>query len=100
LGLLLRLRLTVAGALALAALFFGQLAVAFMLRGDEVRDIAALTVVAWLYLVLAGLVFTWNWRNLGSIVGLVLAPHTTAGNLRPAIPAPSKDSSGGRSPAD
>jgi len=100
LGLLLRLRLTVAGALALAALFFGQLAVAFMLRGDEVRDIAALTVVAWLYLVLAGLVFAWNWRSLGSIVGLVLAPHTTAGNLRPAIPAPSKDSSGGRSPAD
>lgn len=51
--LLLRLRLTVAGALALAGLFFVQVGLAFGHRNDEGALISSLTFLAWVYLGLA-----------------------------------------------
>ncbi len=63
LALLLRLRLTVLGALLLAALFFSQIGVAFLVRQSEAQHIAALTIIGWLYLALATFVFAWNWRR-------------------------------------
>ncbi len=57
LALLLRLRLSLPGAISLAALFVAQFAIALVLRNDEARDVAALTAVAWGYLVYAAIDF-------------------------------------------
>uniref|UniRef100_B0SUU5 Sodium/calcium exchanger membrane region n=1 Tax=Caulobacter sp. (strain K31) TaxID=366602 RepID=B0SUU5_CAUSK len=78
LALLLRLRLSVIGAIALLGLFVAQLMIALSLRQDEARDIAALTAVAWGYLVLAGLLFALNWR---AIAGLLSTAFSLTANL-------------------
>lgn len=67
LALLLRLRLSMAAALALMSLFVIQFGVAFALRGDEAREIAALTGIAWGYLALAALLTLLNWRAIGGL---------------------------------
>jgi cation:H+ antiporter len=77
LALLLRLRLSVFGAIALLGLFVAQLMIALTLRQDEARDIAALTAVAWGYLILAGLLFALNWR---AIAGLLSTAFSLAAN--------------------
>src|SRR5690349_2661885 len=59
-GLLLGLRLTLPGALALLGLFGVQLGLGFLFREDEARTIQVLTALAWVYLVLAGGLFLWQ----------------------------------------
>ena len=68
LALLLRLRLSVPSALALAGLFAIQVALAFTFRNDEARTIATLTWLAWAYLGLAAVVFAMNAKQLGAIL--------------------------------
>ncbi len=63
-SLLVSLRLRLAGAAILAVLFVGQLALAFALQHDTVAEIAALTALAWVYLVLAAIVFAYQWRTI------------------------------------
>ena len=52
-ALLLRLRLGLGGALALAVLFTAQVALAFVLRNDPARTIQTLTWLGWAYIALA-----------------------------------------------
>jgi len=61
-ALLLRLRLTLRGALALLGLFLVQFVLGFVFRNDEASTITVLTYLAWLYLVLAAGLFFWQ-RN-------------------------------------
>lgn len=68
LALLLRLRLSISSAAALAGLFFVQVTLAFYYRNDEARTILTLTWLAWAYLVLALIVVAFNARQLASIV--------------------------------
>lgn len=83
LALLLRLRLSVVGAIALLVLFVAQFTVALLLRQDEAKDITALTTVAWGYLSLAALVVALNWRAIAGLLGtafdLTARPRPTAG---------------------
>lgn len=64
LGLLLRLRLGIWSALALAGLFGLQVGLAFWYRSDEARTVTTLTALAWVYLGLAALLFLLNGRRL------------------------------------
>lgn len=50
LSLLLQRRLTILGAALLAALFGLQVLLAFVLQGDSAREIAALSLLSWVYL--------------------------------------------------
>ncbi len=52
-GLLLRLRLSLIGAAALAVLFSVQVVIALVFRDDPARTIESLTILAWVYLALA-----------------------------------------------
>ena len=67
-ALLLRLRLGVAGALALLGLFAVQVGVAFIYRNDEAQTIASLTMLGWIYLGLTAVLALLSWRQLLSIV--------------------------------
>jgi cation:H+ antiporter len=71
-ALLLRLRLGLWSALALAGLFAVQVGLAFVYRNDEARSIATLTWLAWVYLGLTGLLFLINGRRLVALVRSVL----------------------------
>ncbi len=64
-ALLLRLRLSLPSALVLLGLFASQFGLDFAFRNNEPRAIAALTLFAWGYLLLAALMFVWNWKWLG-----------------------------------
>ena len=55
-SLLIGLRLRLGGAIALAILFAGQLVLAFSLQHNPKAEIAALTTLGWVYLVLAAIV--------------------------------------------
>ncbi len=78
LALLLQLRLSVWGAVALAVLFLTQLGLAFFYQATPAREIAVLTAMAWIYLGLAVLLLTRNFRRLPALVG-------AAWNKRPAV---------------
>lgn len=67
LGLLLRLRLGIWSALALAGLFGLQVCLAFWYRSDEARTVATLTALAWVYLGLATALFLLNGRRLADL---------------------------------
>ncbi len=56
-ALLLRLRLSVLSAVVLAALFSMQVILAFVYREDAARAIGSLTMLGWLYLGLAAILF-------------------------------------------
>lgn len=86
-ALLIRLRLSVLSALALAILFVVQVGLAFSLRDDEARTIASLTVLAWVYLGLAGVLFVANGRALLDLLRVALGP--SAAPLSPARTNPS-----------
>ncbi|WP_295637208.1 sodium:proton exchanger [uncultured Methylibium sp.] len=77
-ALLLKLRFGVGGALALAALFGVQIALAFVYRDDAPRAIASLTWLAWVYLALALVLFARNgpaaWRSVQKLRGGAVAP--------------------------
>ena len=60
LSLLVCLRLSFRGAIALLALFLVQLGIAFVYRDDEATTIRSLTYVAWLYLILTAGLIIWN----------------------------------------
>ncbi|WP_235219013.1 sodium:proton exchanger [Sphingobium sp. C100] len=66
-GLLLRLRLGLAGAAALAALFVVQVALAVIWQGDEVRIIDSLTWLAWGYLTLSAILFLTNLKAAAAL---------------------------------
>lgn len=68
LALLLRMRLSVIGAMALSVLFLGQLTLAFFYQADPEREIAVLTTVAWVYLVLAALLLVRDARRLPALL--------------------------------
>lgn len=63
-SLLLGLRLRLGGAVALAILFAGQLALAFSLQNNPAAEIAALTALGWVYLALAAIVVAMEWPQL------------------------------------
>lgn len=71
-ALLLRLRLGVLGALALAGLFTVQVGLTLNFLGDDARTIASLTWLSWAYLALAGALLVFNAQRLGHLfkVGL------------------------------
>jgi len=89
LALLLRLRLSVSGALALLVLFVAQFAVALVLRQDVARDIVVLTAIAWGYLALAAIMFAINWRQVRDLLAAVVilaaakTPHADLGKAPP-----------------
>lgn len=56
-ALLLRLRFSLRSAIALGSLFTVQLVIAFVYRNDPARAIDSLTMLGWLYLALAAIVF-------------------------------------------
>ena len=68
LALLLRLRLSVGSAWALAGLFGLQLVLAFTFRNDEPRTIATLTWIAWGYVAIATVLFAINARRLAAVL--------------------------------
>lgn len=59
-ALLLRLRISLWSALALAALFSVQVVLAFNFRNEPARVVSSLTALGWIYLALAAVVFAWN----------------------------------------
>lgn len=67
-ALLLRLRLSIASAALLAAMFSVQVVLAFYYRNDEARTIVTLTWLAWVYLAIALAVFSINGRRLVAIL--------------------------------
>ena len=75
-ALLLRLRLSLWGAVALAVLFVVQVGLALHFLGDEAGTIATLTWLAWAYLALAAMLFIANARSLGHLLrGGLSASH-------------------------
>jgi cation:H+ antiporter len=77
LALLLRLRLGLGSALALAGLFSVQVGLAFAYRNDEVRMITTLTMLAWIYLGLAAILFLVNGRRLLGLLRTALPERGT-----------------------
>lgn len=66
-GLLLRFRLSLAGAAALAILFIVQVTLAVIWQSDEPRIVNTLTWLAWGYLVLAAILFLTNLQALATL---------------------------------
>ena len=73
LALLLRFRLGLTSALALAGLFLVQVSLAFAFRNDEARTIATLTWLAWAYLGITAAVVAVSGRQL---VGILVTAFT------------------------
>ncbi|MBX9847044.1 MAG: sodium:proton exchanger [Xanthobacteraceae bacterium] len=78
LALLLRLRLGLGAAGALAVLFSAQVGFAFTFRDDEALTIRVLTGLAWAYLALAAVITALNARALAQIVRDTFRPGRTA----------------------
>ena len=98
-ALLLRLRLGLWSALALAGLFAVQVGLAFVYRNDEARTIATLTWLAWLYLGLAGILFLVNGRRLAALLRSAVTgapPGLLSDGLRTEDGGPAREE---RSPA-
>lgn len=74
LALLLRLRLSLGGAVALAVLFSAQIGFAFTFRDDEALTIRTLTWLGWAYLALTAVIVAINWRGLVEIVRTAIRP--------------------------
>lgn len=72
-ALLLRLRLSIWGALALALLFAVQVGLALNFLGDEARTIASLTWLGWGYLALAAAIFLQNAKSFGHLLRVGLS---------------------------
>ncbi len=72
LGLLLQLRLSLWGAVALVVLFLTQLGLAFFYQASPAREILVLTTMAWVYLGLAALLFARNARRLPELLRVAL----------------------------
>lgn len=72
LALLLRMRLSLSSALVLMGLFSIQIALAFIYRNDEAQTILSLTALAWIYIVLAAILFLVQRRRLFEISHFIL----------------------------
>lgn len=85
LALLLRLRLGLAGALALAGLFMVQVTLALIYREDEPRTIMTLTWLGWAYIGLAALIAAANFARLKlvwrGLFGDLRSPASISGDL-------------------
>ena len=79
LALLLRLRLGLGGAIALAVLFSAQVGFAFTFRDDEALTIRTLTGLGWAYLALTAGIVAINRQGLTQIVRTALRPHQLIG---------------------
>lgn len=86
LGLLLRLRLGLVSAFALASLFGLQVGLAFAYRDDAARTVATLSVLAWVYLGLAAILFLVNRRHLVDLLRVAFLPPTAGAPSRPERP--------------
>jgi len=76
--LLLRLRLSIIGALALVTLFAMQVALAFHFREDVTRTIQTLTWLGWAYIVLAGAILLMNLGRLKLVLAGLRATALSA----------------------
>ncbi|MBN8902311.1 MAG: sodium:proton exchanger [Rhodospirillales bacterium 69-11] len=74
LSLLLPLRLGLKSAASLLGLFLLQVGVAFVFRNDEARAIMSLTALAWVYLILAGILVFYHRRRLASLAAAYVRP--------------------------
>ncbi|MBX9897143.1 MAG: sodium:proton exchanger [Qipengyuania sp.] len=83
LALLLRLRLGLRGAVALALLFSVQVGFAFTFRDDEALTIRSLTWLGWGYLALTAVIVAINWQGLSQIIRIALRPHLPIGATAP-----------------
>lgn len=73
-ALLLRLRLTLGGALVLLVLFLTQVGIALITQHDEPRTIAWLTAFAWLYILMAAVLAVVNRQALVRYLRIGLFP--------------------------
>lgn len=76
LALLLRLRMGLLAAAALAALFTVQIVLAFSYRENEALTIQTLTWLGWAYIALAAAVGAVNWSAFKQILRTVVAPSS------------------------
>ena len=79
LALLLRMRLGLGGAVALAVLFSAQVGFAFTFRDDEALNIRTLTWLGWAYLTLTAVIAAINRQALAQIVRTALRPNQLIG---------------------
>ena len=86
LGLLLRLRLGLVSAFALASLFGLQVGLAFAYREDAARTVATLSALAWVYLGLAAILFLVNRRHLVDLLRVAFLPSAAGAPGRPERP--------------
>jgi len=86
-ALLMRLRFSLLSATALALLFLIQVSLAYYFRNEEIRTIATLSGLAWVYLALASVLFIWNGRRLLEILRFTLGSSTAAANPKTSNPA-------------
>jgi cation:H+ antiporter len=86
LGLLLRLRLGLVSAFALASLFGLQVGLAFAYRDDAARTVATLSALAWVYLGLAAILFLVNRRHLVDLLRVAFLPPAAGAPGRPERP--------------
>ncbi|OJY52378.1 sodium:proton exchanger [Sphingomonas sp. 67-41] len=80
-ALLLRLRLHLVGAVALAVLFLAQIGLALRFLGDSAATIATLTWLAWAYLALAAGLFAANIRSLGHLLRIGISSRHPEAHL-------------------
>lgn len=80
-AVLLRLRLSLRGALMLLVLFLVQFGIGFVLRDDNTRTVRVLTGMAWLYLALSAVLILWNRARLVRLfaAGLLNRPAPEGG---------------------
>lgn len=78
LALLLRFRLGLISALALAGLFLMQVGLAFVYRNDEARTVMTLTWLAWIYLGLTTVIVAFSARQLIQILAIAFPTSSRA----------------------
>lgn len=83
-ALLLKMRFSLVSAVVLAGLFSVQLVVAFVYRDNAARAIESLTMMGWMYLVLAAATFALGLPNAWRAVGQLRVD--TAKGVRAAAP--------------
>ena len=74
-------------AASLALLFLVQVSFAYYFRNDEMRMIATLSGLAWIYLALASALFIWNGRRLLEIIRFTFRLPAALANPKTSDPA-------------